>query len=111
MQKHKYGMFEDNQFEQAKKNIRKQIYFLLLIVDVNTKEDYPNVKVEEAYTNVFNYLNGLNELLLYPPELVRIISLLTTALNEYRKSDFSFDIYRKLVLDAGCEVLNIKGVS
>lgn len=108
MLEYKYGKFDEEQFEGAKQHIRKQIYFLLLIVDENTKGDYPNIIVEEAFNNVFNYLNGLNELLLYPPELVRIISLLNTALIEYKKDDFEFSVYRKLILDAGCEVLNIK---
>lgn len=107
---YKYGEFEDNQIKKTKEAIRKQIYFLLLIVDPNTKAEYSNIDVDQAFEGLQNKLAGLNELLLYPPELVKIMSLLEAAWLEYHKEDFKFSIYRKLVLDAGSEVLKIKEV-
>lgn len=105
---HKYGVFTNEQFEKAKTDIRKEIYFLLLIVDNKTKVDYPHVDVEKAFLNVFNYICGLNSLLGNPSSVVRIVSLLESALIEYQSESFDFKAYRKIVLDAGCEVLNIK---
>ena len=52
----------------------------------------------------------MNELLLCQPELVSIMSLLQAALNEYVSDDFDFQIYRKLILDAGSEIDNLKEV-
>ena len=110
MWKHKYGEFDPTQVEDAKKYIRKQIYFLLLYVDPNTKDEYPNVNVESAFNNILTKISGMNELLFYPAEIVVVLSLLEQALTEFKNPDFSFSVYRKLILDAGNEVLKIKEV-
>ena len=110
MWKHKYGEFDPTQVEDAKKYIRKQIYFLLLYVDPNTKDEYPNVNVESAFNNILTKISGMNELLFYPAEIVVVLSLLEQALNEFKNPNFSFSVYRKLILDAGNEVLKIKEV-
>lgn len=110
MWKHKYGEFQDNQISQTKQYIRKQIYFLLLCVDPETKDEYPNIDVAVAFDGLLRKLGGLNEVLFCPPELVKVIALLEAALIEFNNPDFQFGIYRKLVLDAGSEVLKIKEV-
>lgn len=107
---HKYGYFSQNQIKHAKENIRKSIFFLLLYVDPKTKQEYCNIDVNQAFLSLLYKLNGLNEVLLYPTELVFIISLIQSALNEYNSPNFNFKVYRKLILDAGAEVLNIKEV-
>lgn len=105
--KYKYGTYNNEQIEEIKIYIRKQIYFLLLIVDPNTKDEYKNVDVQMAYNSLLKKLAGFNELLLCPPELVHIMALLEAAQIEYKKENFNYKSYRKLVLDAGSEVLNI----
>lgn len=107
---YKYGEFSNNQIYTTKQHIRKRIFFLLLIVDPNTRDDYLNVDIEEAFNSELLKLGGLNSILQEPPELVTVLSLLEAALLEYKKEDFSFAKYRKLVLDAGNEVLKIKEV-
>lgn len=113
MWKHKYGEFQNKQVEDAKRFIRKQIYFLILCVDPDTKDEYINVDVVAAFDGILRKISGLNSILFYPPELVRVISLLEAALIEYKTSqfdsveDFKCSTYRKLVLDAGNEVLKI----
>lgn len=105
---YKYGHYTQNQIATNKEYIRKQIFFLLLIVDPETKSEYPNVDVNVSFNSLLRKMGGLNELLSSPPELVRIMSLLEAALIEYNKEDFDYQIYRKLILDAGSEVLKIK---
>lgn len=102
--------FSENQIAKYKEKMRKQIFFLLLIVDPKTKDNYKDANVEEAYDNVLRTFGGFNELMNCPMEMVTILSMLTAARQELHKSDFKFSVYRKLVLDAGCEVLKIKEV-
>ena len=54
-------------------------------------------------------LNGLNGILLEPPELVKTMSYLESAMQIYN-GDFDFMRYRKLILDAGAEIMKIKEV-
>jgi hypothetical protein len=46
--------------------------------------------------------------LLEPPELVETMSLLEAALNEYQNECFSWNKYRKLILDAGACIMRVK---
>ena len=54
-------------------------------------------------------MDGLNELLSYPTEIVAIMSLLEAALIESKKVDFDYKSYRKLVLDAHSLIDKIGG--
>ena len=106
---HKYGSFDERQISLTKEKLRKKIYFLLLIADPSTADNY-TVDVVEAFKNVQNMLDGYNSLVGYPREVVTVASLLEKALLIYQ-GDFDFQKYRKLILDAGREVLNIKEVN
>lgn len=103
----KYGSYTDSQLSATKQYIRKQIFYLLLYVDPQTKAEYPNVNVNKAFQGLQYKLGGLNSILFEPPSLITVMSLLEAALLEYQKSDFNFNTYRKLVLDAGNEVKKI----
>ena len=103
----KYGSFSDDQLSATKQYIRKQIFYLLLYVDPETKYDYPNVNVNKAFQGLQYKLGGLNSILFEPPSLITVMSLLEAALLEYQKENFNFNAYRKLVLDAGNEVKKI----
>ena len=107
---YKYGVYTSGQITELKKNIRRQIYFLLLIVDPKTREDYKNIDVNNAFANTMVYFAGLNDLLNNPPEIVRVMGLLEAALIEFNSNNFCYKNYRKLILDAGSEVLKIKEV-
>ncbi len=106
---YKYGEFEDNQVAAAKHKIRKLIFFLLLYVDPETSDGF-SVDIEQAFNHVQTLMAGLNAILLYPREVVLASSLVESALMEYKNPDFSFRRYRKLILDAGREIENIKEV-
>lgn len=110
MMSYKYGEFDSNQIAITKDKIRKQIFHLLLYVDPNTKDQYPDINVNWAFECLLKKIGGLNSIFNYPPEIVAITCLLEAALMEYNSSTFEFSVYRKLVLDAGAEVLNIKEV-
>lgn len=104
---HKYGEFADMQISEIKQVLRKRIFFLLLVAeDLGTKENFPEVNLEKANTALLYRISGLNELLGYPTELVTVLSLLEEALNTI-KTNFDFVKYRKLILDAGAEIMKI----
>lgn len=105
---YKYGEFFDEQIQNEKIKLRKAIFFLLLIADPKTNKEYENVNVVNAFLNVQYEIDGLNELFFESSELVRISSLLERALMEYQSDTYQYEVYRKLVLDAGAEVLHIK---
>ena len=108
MIKHKYGEFTEGQFEQAKTFIRKQIYSLLLFADPKLKEKYERYDLNKAFDSFLRKLGGMNSVLEEPPELVRIISMLEAAWLEYQKPEFDFKTYRKLILEAGNLILEVK---
>lgn len=106
----KYGAYSDAQLSSTKRYLRKQIFYLLLYVDPKTSADYPDVDVPRAFYGLQYKLGGLNSILFEPPALVSVMSLLEAALQEYQSkspADFDFPKYRKLILDAGNEILKI----
>lgn len=109
---YKYGTYGDKQLTDSTSYIRKQIFYLLLYVDPKTKEEYKDTDVCKAFNGLMYKLGGLNSLLLEPPALVSVMSMLEAALLEYQNVinnlQFDFNKYRKLILDAGNEVLKIK---
>ena len=109
--RYRYGNFSSNQIEKTKEKMRKQIFFLLLIVDPTTSEDYDGVDVNDAFQNVLSTFGGLNDLLGYPQEFVTVMSQLNAAFIEYNDPNFHWTKYRKLILDAGNSVLKIKEVN
>ena len=108
MIKHKYGEFSTKQISLTKQRLRREIFFLLLCVDPKTKDDYQNVDVNTAISGILFKLGGLNSVLYEPPALVLAISLLEEAMIQYNKPDFDFTAYRKLILDAGAQILKIE---
>ena len=107
---HKYGTFSNKQIALTKNEIRKQIFFLLLCADPKTKGEYRYVNLNDAFNGLFYKLDGLNSILGEPQELVDVISLLEEALIKYNEPKFNFKIYRKLILNAGALINNIKEV-
>ena len=54
----------------------------------------------EAEQQINYELNGLNELLLYPEPMVRLMSTIQAIMIELRKENFDWKTYRSLVLSA-----------
>lgn len=107
--RHKYGNFTNKQILLTKKSIRKQIFFLLLCADPDTKDNYKHINVKDAFDGLLYKLDGLNSILGNPQEMVEVISLLEEALIKYNEPDFDFQTYKRLVLGAGSLVNTIKG--
>ena len=108
--KHLYGEFSEQQIIKTKKKLRRSIYFLLLCVDPNTSNDYSNIDVNKAFDCLLYKLDRFNTLLFFPQEIVEVMCLLKAAQNLYNSQHFQYEVYRKLVLDAGAEVLKIREV-
>lgn len=105
MPKTKYGSYSSQQIRSVKHSLQKAIFFLLLYVDPNTRGEYPDVDVDEAFQSLLYRINGLNSLLLEPPELVETMSYLETARQMLNEDFFDFHAYRKLILDAGAQIM------
>ena len=100
-----YGHFDDQQFEDYKKKLHKDMFWLLLYKDPETKDKFKNVDFDKYFINLMLRIDGLNELLLYPVEIITIMSLLQAAWDEsHQGNDFDYQSYRKLILDAHHEV-------
>lgn len=108
---YKYGHFSEDQISSTKTSMRKQIFFLLLCVDRDTKDEYADIDVNVVFDSTLTRFAGLNELLSHPKEMISIMSLLESARLEYNSPSFKFPKYRKLLLDAGNEVLRIGGTN
>lgn len=105
----KYGSIPNHQISSAKLYLQKSIFYLLLYVDPKESINFPNVDVNKAFQNVFDQLLGFNKILLEPPEVIIVMNSLETALTEYNSKDFSWQHYRKLILDAGSKIMEVGG--
>ena len=106
--KTRYGYYSSTQIDSVKVGLQKSIFFLLLCVDPQTRDEYSDIDVAEVFRNIQYKLNGLNSILYEPPQIVRVMTLLEAALKEYESECFEFKNYRKLILDAGSEVMRLK---
>ena len=104
-----YGHFDDEQMENYKVKLHKELFWLLIYKDPKTRDEYSNVDFNKYFDGLMRRINGLNVLLFYPVEIVSIMSLLEAALIESKKVDFDYKVYRKLVLDAHSLIDKIGG--
>lgn len=110
MKRGKYGDYSSTQISSVKKTIQKSIFYLLLYVDPQTRGQYPGIDVNEAFKSLQFRINGLNSILLEPPELVETMGYLESAQRIFNDVNFDFASYRKLILDAGAEIMKVKEV-
>jgi hypothetical protein len=92
--KYKYGTYPNEQFDEYKKRIHSLIHWLLIYKEENA-EILPGY-----FEKVQSKLDGLNELMNHPVQIVEIMNLIESARLESEKEDMSFRQYRKLILDA-----------
>lgn len=77
-------------------------------MDKNTKDECSGINVDDSFRNLQLRLNGLNSILLEPVELINVMGMIESAFNELKSENFSYKRYRKLILDAGEEVMKIE---
>lgn len=102
----KYSSITPEQIEALKKKVCKQIFFLLVVVDPKSSEKYTHIDVDAAISNTLYELNGMNEILQHL-NIVVAMSYLESARSEYKKDNFDFATYRKLILDAGAKIKEV----
>lgn len=95
-----YGHVSDVQFAEYKKKLHKNLFWLLLYKDPKTRRRYENMDFDQYFEYTIKKINGLNELLFYPSEIIEILVLLQTAKQECQNNPFDYSVYRKLILEA-----------
>ncbi len=106
---HKYGKFNKKQFNEYKMQLRKKVFWLILYTDPKTNSDYNNVDVVSYQQRLMEQIAGMNSLLFYPVDIIDLLIKLEAALLILKnKENFDFREYRKLVLDAGDIIENMK---
>ena len=98
--KGKYWDFDDLQIDDYKDVLHKELFWLLLYKDPKTCNEYKYVDYDKYFTGLMKQLDGLNELLLHPVQLIKLMSLLEAAFIETKEETFDYQSYRKLILDA-----------
>lgn len=100
--KHLYGTFSPTQIKEQKKSLHNSVHWLLIYKEENYEY------LDTYFDSLLMRIGGLNDILLEPPELVTLLSLLHAARVEARKEDFEFKKYRKLILDSHSLIDKIK---
>lgn len=100
--RHLYGTFSPTQIQEQKKSLHNSVHWLLIYKEENYEH------LDAYFESLLMRIGGLNEILLEPPELVTLLSLLQAARNEAFKDNFEFKKYRKLILDSHSLIDKIK---
>ena len=90
---YKYGTYPNEQFEDYKKRLHSLIHWLLIYAEEN------NSILDSYFEKVQFKLDGLNELINYPTQMVEIMNLVEAARIEFNKPNYNHEIYRKTILD------------
>ena len=94
---YKYGALPSEQIHAEKENLKKAIFILLPY-----KESRYEL-LDKYFESLLFRINGLNELFMNQPEIIKLMSLLEAARHET-----NFTSYRKAILDATALVDSIK---
>ena len=98
--KHKYGNFSDDQVEKYKTKLHKKLFWLMLYKDPKLYKKYKTIDYNKYFSRLMGELDGLNQLLSYPVQIIEIMSLLQEAYEITEQDVFEYNKYRKYVLDA-----------
>ena len=90
---YKYGVYPSTQFHEYKKRMHNLIHWLLIYAEEK------NPCLNDYFNKVQYKLDGLNELIKHPAQLIEIMNLVESAKIEYNKPDYSHKVYRKIILD------------
>lgn len=94
---YKYGSFSAEQIHAEKEQLKKSIFILLPYKETEYE------LLDKYFDSLLFRISGLNELFMYQPEVITLMSLLEAARHET-----SFVKYRKAILDATALVDSIR---
>jgi len=94
MMDNKYGTFKEEQFQDFKKKLHSKIHFLLVYKEEN------NPILLDYFDTTMRYFSGLNEVLGNNTLIIDLLVILQVALDESKKIDCNFKIFRKNILEA-----------
>lgn len=92
--KTKYGCFSPIQMKEYKKKLHNQIHWFLIYYENKFQQ------LDEYFAETQYYLNGLDEVLNYPVEMIELMTKIECARIEYNSESCNFNKYRKSILDA-----------
>ena len=97
-----YGEFSDDQIACNADAMHNAIHKLLLYKDKNVTGLIfdSDEQFKHYFKNLLYRFAGFNTLLSEPVQMVSLMSTLQAAYNEIESDDFSFVIFRRLILDA-----------
>ena len=95
-----YGELDAEQLAEYKDKLHKKMFWLLLYKDPDTCAQYEYVNFDKYFKSLMQEINGLNDILMRPAELIETMTLLQAAYNETTNQTFDYGKYRKFVLDA-----------
>lgn len=101
----RYGQLTKEQVADYIGEIRKMIFWCIIYTDPKTNEEYRSVDIVAYHNNIMKKINGFNSLLLYPNAIVKILTILESALLLLQSDDYTFAEYRSLILDAGATAI------
>ena len=96
----RYGTFEDKQILEYKVKLHKQLFWLLLLKDPETKDNYLDIDFDSYYFNLMKKLNGLNILFGCPTQIIDIMANLEAAYFESKSEKYNYRTYRHFVRNA-----------
>lgn len=95
-----YGKYGECQLSDYREKLHSKMHWLLIYRDPKTIDDYSYVDFDKYFKSLMKEINGLNDILMQPPKLVEMMSLLQAAYNETTFDSFNYKTYRKFILDA-----------
>ena len=96
MIKGKYGNFTEKQFEEHKVILHKKVHWLLIYKE----KDYDYDVILNYFDTVLRYISSLNEIFEYDPLVISLLIKLQETLDEFKKKDCNFKLFRKNIFEA-----------
>lgn len=90
---YKYGHYPSEQFNKYKKRLHSLVHWLLIYAEEK------NPILDNYFTKVQCKLDGLNELIEHPSQMVEIMNLIESARIVYNSPTYDYEIYRKIILE------------
>lgn len=91
---YKYGNYSKEQIHDYKKKLHSLVHWLLIY------KEQDNDILKGYFDIVQKKLDGFNELMNHPPQIVEVMNLIESARLESESDNYSHKTYRSFILDA-----------